>query len=303
MPRCLDRLPAASGNAGGSGQPRPVYGGIGFDFPETVDDVLAILDSQKVDDSLNVLHLLTALAYHLRREHASFETIADIVRQSEPLSVEIIKAAGFPRGESPTVLAALLRLGTRRIQRLVADHSFRQIHRTFRSQSPQDINRNNVWTFSYSHALLAQRCDDACGGGGDVHLPALLERTGIIIFNQFFFEPYAELLLAKPRERSRYEWEDEHLGYNSIEVGARYLEHLGIPDLAGKVRTQFVPQSDADEIRYFARYLTAAKVPIFRDDVTYDPAIIARVAERLGADFERTAVDYLRTAFRGGRAA
>jgi len=274
-----------------------------MNFPPNIAELLAFLDTQKIDDDLSVLQTISALSRHLAAENVSYETIADIVQQSEPLALEIVAAVGAPRSTHLPVLEALLLLGQTRIKKIITLHSFRQIHRTFQPAVPRDIHRKNVWTFSYCHALLAQRCQEACGVEGDVYLPALLERAGVIIFNQFFFEAYSDSLAGKPAHCSRYDWEREKLGYDSIEVGARYLEHLKIDDLAGQVRTQLAPQTEADAIRYFARHLTRAKVPVFFDDVALDEAIIAGIRNKLEPDFEHAAVLYLKTAFQNSLAA
>jgi hypothetical protein len=275
-----------------------------MNFPPNITALVRFLDAQKIDDSLSVLHTITALSRHLAVQNASYEEIADIVEKSEPLTMDILAAAGgSTRGSSPTVLEALLQLGNTRIKKIVTLHSFRQIHRTFQTKTARDVHRNNVWSFSYSHALLSQRCHDACGNDGDAYLPALLERTGVILFGQFFFDAYSALIASKPDNCNRYDWEMMHLGYNSIEVGARYLEHLKIDDIAARVRAQLKPRSESDEIRYFARHLALAKVPVFFDDVVYDEEIIARVRERLGPEFEEGAVLYLKSAFQNSLAA
>jgi HD-like signal output (HDOD) protein len=274
-----------------------------MNFPPNITQLVKFLDAQKIDDSLSVLHIITSLSRHLAAQNASYELVAEIVEKSEPLTLEILAAAGRTRGSSPTVLEALLQLGNTRIKKIITLHSFRQIHRTFQSRTPRDIQRNNVWSFSYSHALLAQRCNDVCGTGADVYLAALLERTGVILFDQFFYDAYAALVANKPDNCNRYDWEMMHLGYNSIEVGARYLEHLKIEDIASQVRAQLRPQTESDEVRYFARHLTLSKVPVFFDDAVYDEQVIAKIRARLGPGFEESALVYLKSAFQNSLAA
>jgi len=280
-------------------------------FPSTLEVMLEFLNRKKLDDQLDMIRNIATLSVQLQGGGTSYCNIADTVDRSEPLAMEIHNAARTAHYIPGTTTEALIMLGDLQIKKIITLHSFRQIHKTFQTETPFDLRRKAVWTASYSHALLAQRCQDSLEMGVDIYLPSLFERTGIIIFNQFFFDDYSELLKYKPAMLDRYTWETRNLGYNSIEVGADYLQQMGLSDFAQQVRTQLTPTSDADKVRYYARKLSrlvyttinGKRVLALDDDFVYDDAIICEAKTKLGSHIDAMAVPYLRSALTDSMAA
>ena len=116
-----------------------------MDIPSSPEILLEFLDHQQVGDDLAVLRKIATLSRLLSEGNADFAEIASVVAQSEPLALEFIAATRDAALPKPTLLESLMRLGSTRTKKLITLHSLRQIHKTFRAETPRDVHRKNVW--------------------------------------------------------------------------------------------------------------------------------------------------------------
>ena len=262
-------------------------------IPKTLPAMLQFMEGRHVDDCFLLMQRIRDLNEATRaRSQDSIQKLVDIVKASEGLATRILRAAGVQSLHPDELNFAILKLGTQEVRDIALRHAYGSM------AGSGDRYRTDLWNFNFCHALVADHCRKLLGLDGEVYLPALLERLGVIILHQYFAADYRAVREGRGAAESLYDRERAALGYTSIEVGAHTLELWGLGELAAPVEAQLTPASDLDRVRYFARFLAGRMAPVFADGVAYEPEVLEPLAQALGADFQSRAVEYLRMALR-----
>lgn len=249
------------------------------------------MEGKHIDDCFSLMQRIRDINEATKaRSNDSIQRLVEIVKSAEGLSTRILRAAGVPALREDELQYAILKLGAEEVRDISLRHAYGS------TAASADRFRKDLWNFNFCHALVAEHCRSLLGVGGEVYLPSLLERLGMIVLHQYHGPEYRQLRESKDPSATLYEHETAMLGYNSIEVGVHTLELWGLQELAAPLAAQLTPATDIDRVRYFARNVTTRITNLFNDGVVYDPAVIDPLAKALGPDYHARAIDHLRTA-------
>ena len=260
-------------------------------LPKTLPALLLFMEGKHVDDCFALMQRIRDINEATKaKSNDSVDRLVEIIKSAEGLTTRILRAAGVQTLRSEELNFAILKLGANEVRDIALRHAYGS------TAGAADRFRKDLWNFNFCHALVADYCRKLLGVEGEAYLPALLERLGVIILHQYFGPEYRQLRDSRNSSTTLYAHETEVLGYNSIEAGVHTLELWGLQELAAPLSTQLTPVTEIDKVRYFARNITARITNLFRDGVTYDPAVIEPLAKTLGPDFHAKAIEHLRTA-------
>jgi HD-like signal output (HDOD) protein len=260
-------------------------------FPKTLPDLLLFMEGKHIDDCFVLMQRIRDINEATKaKSKESVQRLVEIIKSAEGLSTRILRAAGLQTLREEELQYAILKLGSEEVRDISLRHAYGS------TAGSADRFRKDLWSFNFCHALVADHCRKLLGVEGEVYLPALLERLGAIILHQYYGPEYRQLRDAQSPSTTLYAHETAVLGYNSIEVGAHTLELWGLQELAAPLAGQLTPATEIDQVRYFARSITARITNLFNDGVTYDPAVIDPLARALGPDFHVKAIKHLRSA-------
>jgi HD-like signal output (HDOD) protein len=260
-------------------------------FPKTIQEFARFMEGKHIDDCFILIQRIRELQDATRaKSQDSIQRLVEIVRSAEGLSSRILRAAGVQTLREDELHYAILKLGADEVRDISLRHAYRS------TAASADRFRKDLWNFNFCHALVADHCRKLLKIEGEAYLPALLERLGVIIFHQYFGAEYQQLREAKDPSSTLYARETAALGYNSIDVGAQMLRLWGLEALEPALSSQLNPAAEIDQVRYFARSITARITKAFHDGVTYDPAVIDPLAKALGPDYHVKAIEHLRSA-------
>ena len=157
-------------------------------FPKTLPALLLFMEGKHIDDCFVLMQRIRDINEATKaKSQDSVQRLIEIVKSAEGLSTRILRAAGVQTLRADELHYAILKLGTNEVRDISLRHAYGSM------AGSADRFRKDLWNFNFCHALVADHCRKLLGIEGEVYLPALLERLGVIIFHQYHGPEYRQL--------------------------------------------------------------------------------------------------------------
>lgn len=198
-------------------------------------------------DELPTLPHITAMVMEITSStNTTAQELNDVIIQDQALAAKILKLAnsayyGFSRRIS-TITEAIIMLGFINIRNLVLASN---VHSIIPDEIPgYNLGKGELWEHSLATAMTAGKLAKKIGypEADKAYICGLLHDIGKTILNHYVKEGYDEIL-AKADNGTPFEIaEEEVLGYNHSQVGAKVAEKWNFPvDLVEVIRWHHEP--------------------------------------------------------------
>ncbi|MCW8943634.1 MAG: HDOD domain-containing protein [Sedimenticola sp.] len=178
-------------------------------------------------------HVLIEIYKELESDTAGIERMIELIETDPSLtarSLQLGNSAYYGSSKQITQVAdALLRVGPFDLWALLISTEVKSL---FFGIRPDLIDMNSFWRHSLLTACACRKLSEAKGIGspGDLFIAGLIHDVGKLVFLQQLPIEYAEVIEAHTFGDACCQLEEQIIGINHAEMGARLFESWGFPD-------------------------------------------------------------------------
>lgn len=206
-------------------------------------DINIVVDSAQ--DLPPTPQILPKLRTVLRDPDAGLDDIEKLIRVDAPLTARVVRLSNSGSmgcsNRCENLREAVGRLGFAEVYRVVAAASTQQI---LGAKLPvYNLDSGELWLSSITRATLMKAFAKSINGDPDhLYTLGLLSELGKVVINAYFLKRGLEVYSPNGQEVAIPEMENQLLGFNHAQVGARVLEKWGFStEISQPIAVMFTP--------------------------------------------------------------